>query len=124
MTNSELQAIANRLRLDVVETVHLVGDGHPGPCMSIADLIAVLFFERMKLRPEDPDWQERDRFILSKGHACPILYAALARRGYFPLDELKHAGVDLTTPEPVDIALTKFEKVLDEAEKLAAELGK
>ena len=90
MTNSELQAIANRLRLDVVETVHLVGDGHPGPCMSIADLIAVLFFERMNIRPEMPNWQERDRFILSKGHACPILYAALARKGYFPLEDLQY----------------------------------
>ena len=80
--------MANRLRLDVVETVHKVGDGHPGPCMSIADVLALLYFETMNIRPEEPRWNGRDRFILSKGHACPILYAALARRGFFPLEEL------------------------------------
>jgi len=88
MTVDELSRIANRLRLDVVEAVHDSGDGHPGPCMSIADIMAVLFFEEMKLDPSNPRWPERDRFILSKGHACPILYAALARKGYFPIEEL------------------------------------
>jgi transketolase len=81
--------MANRLRLDVVETVHAVGDGHPGPCMSIAEIVSVLYFNELNIRPEDPRWPERDRFILSKGHACPILYAALSRKGYFPIDELK-----------------------------------
>jgi len=57
--------------------------------MSIADIIAVLYFDVMNIRPEDPQWPERDRFILSKGHACPVLYAALARKGYFSADELK-----------------------------------
>ena len=57
--------------------------------MSIADIMAVLYFDEMKLDPTDPHWAKRDRFVLSKGHACPILSAALARRGYFPLDELK-----------------------------------
>ncbi|MGI6778442.1 MAG: transketolase [Acetivibrionales bacterium] len=90
MTSKELQRIANRLRLDVVEAVHEAGDGHPGPCMSIADILSVLYFEEMKIRPEEPQWPERDRFILSKGHSCPILYAALARRGYFELGELKN----------------------------------
>ena len=80
--------MANRLRLDVVEAVHRVGDGHPGPCMSIADVLALLYFETMNIRPEEPRWNGRDRFILSKGHACPILYAALARRGFFPMEEL------------------------------------
>lgn len=89
MTVDELSRVANRLRLDVVETVNACGDGHPGPCMSIAEIMAVLFFEEMKLDPNNPRWQERDRFILSKGHACPILYAALARKGYFPIEELK-----------------------------------
>lgn len=88
MTDKELQSMANRLRLDVVETVHAAGDGHPGPCMSVADLIAVLYFEEMRLDPANPRWNERDRFILSKGHACPILYAALARKGYFGMEEL------------------------------------
>lgn len=89
MTVDELSRMANRLRLDVVETVHAAGDGHPGPCMSIADIMSVLFFQEMKLDPSNPKWPERDRFILSKGHACPILYAALARKCYFPLEELK-----------------------------------
>lgn len=88
MTTNDLQRMANRLRLDVVETVHAAGDGHPGPCMSIADIMSVLFFDEMKLDPANPRWPERDRFILSKGHACPILYAALARKGYFSMDEL------------------------------------
>ena len=89
MTVDELSRMANRLRLDVVETVHDAGDGHPGPCMSIADIMSVLFFNELRLDPKNPHWNERDRFVLSKGHACPILYAALARRGYFPLEELK-----------------------------------
>lgn len=89
MTNLELHKMANRLRLDVVETVHAAGDGHPGPAMSIADLLAVLYFREMKIDPRNPGWRERDRFILSKGHACPILYAALARKGYFGIGELE-----------------------------------
>lgn len=88
MKTSDLQRMANRLRLDVVETVHAAGDGHPGPCMSIADILSLLFFEEMNLRPQEPRWPERDRLVLSKGHACPILYAALARKGYFGLEEL------------------------------------
>jgi transketolase len=59
------------------------GDGHPGPALSIADIVAVLYFDEMRLDPKKPDWEDRDRFILSKGHACPIYYAALADKGYF-----------------------------------------
>lgn len=88
MNNDELMRMANRLRLDVVEMVHACGDGHPGPCMSSADILAVLYFDVMRLRPEEPDWTNRDRLILSKGHACPVLYAALARRGYYPVSDL------------------------------------
>jgi len=88
MTTQELQTIANRLRLDVMEMIHASGDGHPSPCMSIADILAVLYFDVMKVRPDEPRWQDRDRFILSKGHACPVLYAALARRGFFGVEEL------------------------------------
>ena len=88
MTTQELAHLANRLRLDVVEMVYQAGDGHPGPCMSIAEAITVLYFDQMKLRPQEPHWPHRDRFILSKGHACPILYAALARRGYFSMAHL------------------------------------
>ncbi len=89
MTAEELSKVANRLRLDVVETINACGDGHPGPCMSIADIMSVLYFEEMTLDPKNPRWEKRDRFVLSKGHACPILYAALARKGYFDVSELK-----------------------------------
>ena len=82
MTVDELSRIANRLRLDVVETVHLAGDGHPGPCMSIADIMAVLFFEEMKLDPNNPHWPERDRFILSKGH---VLFDQFSERAHSQL---------------------------------------
>jgi transketolase len=80
--------MANLLRLDVVRSVHCSGDGHPGPSMSIAEIITYLYFSRLRLDPLRPDWPERDRLILSKGHACPMLYAALARRGYFPVKDL------------------------------------
>jgi transketolase len=93
MTHTELSAdellrLANSLRYDVVKMIHKCGDGHPGPCMSVAEIMAFLFFEELRLDPQNPGWSGRDRFILSKGHACPILYACLARRGFFPADEL------------------------------------
>ncbi len=88
MDNHDLKKIANRLRLDVVEMIHESGDGHPGPCMSIAELLAVLYFDMLNIDPKKPNKDDRDRFILSKGHACPILYAALARKGYFDYSEL------------------------------------
>ncbi len=89
MAINELKRIANQLRMDTIEAIHDTGDGHPGPCMSIAEIITVLYFEEMNIRPKQPGWPERDRFILSKGHACPIQYAALARKGYFDSGELK-----------------------------------
>ena len=67
---------------DVVTMIHLAGDGHPGPALSVADLMTALYFKVMRVNPADPKWEARDRFILSKGHACPALYAALARRGF------------------------------------------
>ncbi|MFC2137558.1 transketolase [Bacteroidota bacterium] len=86
---NRLTKIATQLRRDVVNSIYQAGDGHPGPCMSIADILTVLYFDILRINPKDPGWKERDRFILSKGHACPALYAALARRGYFPPAELK-----------------------------------
>lgn len=94
----ELQKIANQLRLDVVKMVHDAKDGHPGPALSIADIVTTLYFKELNIDPKNPRWEDRDRFILSKGHACPILYAALARRGYFSTDEfagLRHLGSTL-----------------------------
>ena len=63
--------------------------GHPGGSLSIADILAVLYFKEMKIKPENPQWEERDRLVLSKGHCAPALYAALANRGYFSVDELQ-----------------------------------
>ncbi len=81
--------MATQLRRDVVNAIYYGGDGHPGPSMSIIDILTPLYFDILRLNPEDPKWIHRDRFILSKGHACPALYAALARRGYFAPVELK-----------------------------------
>ncbi|MCQ2084863.1 MAG: transketolase [archaeon] len=85
----ELQNIANKMRLDVIEMTTEAGSGHPGGSLSAADLMAALYFRVMNIDPADPYKDDRDRFILSKGHAAPILYAALAERGYFPVEELK-----------------------------------
>ena len=83
-----LTDVARLLRRDVVDTVYKAKDGHPSPALSCADIVAALFFKVMRLDPKNPAWEERDRFILSKGHACPVVYAALARKGYFSRDEL------------------------------------
>lgn len=84
----EIQNIANRLRLDVIEMTTAAGSGHPGGSLSAADLLATLYFRIMNIDPQDPYKEDRDRFVLSKGHAAPILYAALAERGYFPVEEI------------------------------------
>ncbi|PKL11106.1 MAG: transketolase [Spirochaetae bacterium HGW-Spirochaetae-4] len=83
-----LQDCARRIREDVVEMVYRTKDGHPSPSFSVAEILAALYFHILRIDPENPKWEDRDRFILSKGHACPALYAALARRGYFSPDEL------------------------------------
>ena len=83
MNREELKATADRLRLVAVDMVYRGKDGHPGPALSIADIVATLFFDKMHIDPKNPGWEDRDRFILSKGHACPIYYAALSERGYF-----------------------------------------
>ena len=87
-TIEELEKKANELRLDVIESTAAAGSGHPGGSLSAADFMAVLYFRILNHNPSDPQWEERDRFILSKGHAAPILYAALAESGYFPKEEL------------------------------------
>ena len=85
----EIQNIANKMRLDVIEMTTAAGSGHPGGSLSAADAVAALYSRIMNIDPADPYKDDRDRFVLSKGHAAPILYAALAERGYFPTDELK-----------------------------------
>lgn len=110
----DLENIANELRCDVLEMIYLAKSGHPGGSLSAADIVTTLYFKIMNIDPKNPNWPDRDRFILSKGHACPIWYAALSKRGYFdrkwlwklreinsPLqghpDMNKTVGVDMTT---------------------------
>ena len=88
MELEELKEAARRIRRATIQSIHAVGTGHAGGALSIADLLAVLYFDEMRVRPAEPNWAERDRFVLSKGHACASLYAALAERGYFPAEEL------------------------------------
>ncbi len=83
MTNEQIREKARVLRYEAVRMVYEGKDGHPGPALSVADIIATLYFDIMNIDPENPDLPGRDRLILSKGHACPILYAALNERGYF-----------------------------------------
>ena len=84
----ELQNMANVLRLDVIEMTNAAGSGHPGGSLSAAELLATLYFRVMRHSPADPEMPERDRFVLSKGHAAPIYMRALAEYRYFPKDEL------------------------------------
>lgn len=79
---------ARLLRWDIIRMIGLAGSGHPGGSLSAADVVAALYFHQLRHRPSEPDWPDRDRFILSKGHACPVLYAALAETGYFPRETL------------------------------------
>ncbi len=81
--------MAKKLRRDVITMIAAAGSGHPGGSLSAADIITALYFSVLRHNPKDPQWAERDRFILSKGHAAPILYAALAESGYFPVAELE-----------------------------------
>lgn len=84
----DLEAKAQLIRRDIIEMLTEAGSGHPGGSLSSVEIVTALFFHVLRLQPEDPEWSERDRFILSKGHAAPLLYAALAERGFFPKEEL------------------------------------
>ncbi|MCL5267414.1 MAG: transketolase [Bacteroidetes bacterium] len=83
-----MQSIANANRATALRMIHAAGSGHPGGTLSCADIVTYLYEREMNIRPKEPDWGERDRFVLSKGHACPVLYAELARCSYFPVDQL------------------------------------
>ena len=91
----ELRIAANHVRQGVIEGTFNAKSGHPGGSLSAADMITYLYLREMNVRPEEPRWEDRDRFVLSKGHCAPALYAALAERGFFPVEELKtlrHVG--------------------------------
>jgi len=85
----ELKRLACRIRMGVIEGVYNAKAGHPGGSLSSAELLTYLYFEQMNIDPQTPKWEARDRFVLSKGHAAPVLYATLAHRGFFPVEDLK-----------------------------------
>ncbi len=89
MNNLELQKTANEVRKGIVTAVHSAKAGHPGGSLSAADVFTYLYFEEMNIDPKNPNKEDRDRFVLSKGHTAPGLYSALANRGYFPVEDLK-----------------------------------
>lgn len=89
MNKLELQKKANEVRKGIVTAVHSAKAGHPGGSLSAADMFTYLYFEEMNIDPENPKKEDRDRFVLSKGHTAPGLYSALANRGYFPVEDLK-----------------------------------
>ena len=110
----KLQEKARKVREDIIEEVYKAKSGHPGGSLSVADILTVLYFKEMKIEPQNPKWEERDRLVLSKGHCSPALYSCLANRGFFPVEDLqtfrkidsylqghpdknKVAGVDMTT---------------------------
>jgi transketolase len=88
MSIEELEAMAVNIRCDIIEMICTAKAGHPGGSLSAADVVTALYFRVMNIDPKNPDWPDRDRFILSKGHACPVWYAALAERGYFDKSHL------------------------------------
>ena len=83
-----LRSTAGSVRKSIIEEVYHAGSGHPGGSLSSADIMTYLYFEAMNIRPEEPKWTDRDRFVLSKGHCAPALYAVLAERGFFPKEDL------------------------------------
>ncbi len=89
MENLELQKKANEVRKGIVTAVHSAKAGHPGGSLSAADIYTYLYFEEMNIDPTEPKMEDRDRFVLSKGHTAPGLYSVLAQRGYFPVEDLK-----------------------------------
>ncbi|MBI4085491.1 MAG: transketolase [Candidatus Liptonbacteria bacterium] len=84
-----LEDVASRLRQDVIEMVSRAGSGHVAGPLGLAEIAAVFYFHILNHRPKNPKWPDRDRFVVSNGHTCPVFYAALARSGYFPIEELK-----------------------------------
>ena len=109
----ELEMIACKVRMGIIEGVFHAKSGHPGGSLSVADMLTYLYFVEMKVDPKNPQWEDRDRFVLSKGHTAPALYSVLAQRGYFSTEELKslrHTGAllqghpDMKTIPGVDMS--------------------
>ncbi len=85
---AKYREIARRIRFDVIKMTYHAGSGHPGGSLSLVELFTMLYFKHLVHKPNDPNWQDRDRLVLSKGHACPALYAVLAESGYYPREEM------------------------------------
>ena len=83
-----LKEQAKEIRKDIVSMIGAAKSGHPGGSLSAAEILTYLYFEEMNVNPAEPKWEDRDRFVLSKGHAAPVLYATLARKGFFPVEDL------------------------------------
>ena len=95
MNNLELEKLANEIRKSIVTAVHSAKSGHPGGSLSSADIFTYLYFEEMNIDPKNPKMEDRDRFVLSKGHVAPAYYSTLAERGFFPKEDLvtlRHTG--------------------------------
>ncbi len=88
-TKKQLEITACKVRMGVIESVHAAKSGHPGGSLSSADILTYLYFKKLNIDPKNPDMEDRDRFVLSKGHIAPGLYSVLAHRGFFPVEELK-----------------------------------
>jgi transketolase len=86
---AQLSEMARRIRVEIIRTVNHAQVGHIGGPLSAADILAALYFRVLRIRPNEPDWPDRDRFILSKGHSSLVQYAAMALRGYFPVDDMR-----------------------------------
>lgn len=86
--NERLKKVANDIRIDIIKETFHAASGHPGGSLSAADILAVLYFHELNVDPKDPKKADRDKFVLSKGHASPVLYATLAHRGFFPTEDL------------------------------------
>lgn len=85
----ELQGLAQKIRCHIIRMTGLAGSGHPGGSLSAVEIVSYLYFKEMQTDPRNPSWAGRDRFVLSKGHAAPVLYAALAEKGFFPVEDLQ-----------------------------------
>jgi len=85
----QLKIVACRVRMGIIEGVYHAKSGHPGGSLSVADILTYLYFHQMKVDPQRPDWEDRDRLVLSKGHVAPALYAVLAEKGFFPVETLQ-----------------------------------
>src|SRR5690242_17680153 len=85
---AELEGIARRIRREIIEMIGAAKSGHPGGSLSAVEIVVELYFNHMRVDPHNPKWPDRDRFILSKGHAAPVLYAVMAEMGYTPVDQL------------------------------------